>query len=109
MNDPPPASPHPLRCMDAMPQGAFSNHSIVLHELKNPRSPGWQFAARRGSGPFQPFERECGRCDAMGWARTPSSAVASWKCCGTRGCMEPGRVAAVRGKRRNAHRTKRFG
>ena len=29
---------------------AFSNASIILHELKNPNSPGWAFAEAHGSG-----------------------------------------------------------
>ena len=54
-------------------RGAFSNSSIVLHELKNPQSPGWEFAARRGAGPFEPYRRECGPCEQMGW-----SSVLGW-------------------------------
>ena len=42
--------------------GAFSNASLILHELKNPRSPGWAFALAQGSGPFVPTPRECGPC-----------------------------------------------
>jgi hypothetical protein len=42
--------------------GAFSNASLILHELKNPRSPGWAFAQAHGSGPFVPTPRECGPC-----------------------------------------------
>ena len=68
----------------AFRHGAFSNKSIILHELKNPRSPGWDFAGAHGSGPFEPFrERVCGACESeMRWSSVPGSHVAKWECCG---------------------------
>ena len=68
----------------AFHHGAFSNSSIVLHELKNPNSPGWSFAAARGTGSFVPFERECATCEAMGWSTVPGSSVGAWRCCGSK-------------------------
>ena len=108
--------------------GAFSNASLVLHELKNPSSPGWAFAAARGSGPFVPFERGCGPCGAppagasrgaqgMGWVtaergREPNP-VSRWRCCGAPdgGCGDwkpPNRRAGAQSaapRRRGASRT----
>ena len=63
--------------------GAYSNASIVLHELKNPRSPGWSFAASRGAGPFVQLSRKCASCATMGWSTVPGSVYARWRCCGT--------------------------
>ena len=83
----------------AFHHGAFSNRSIVVHELKNPNSPGWRFAPRRGGGPFIPFERTCGPCGepaaatqqrgptGMGWVTeslTRRNPVAAWTCCGAK-------------------------
>lgn len=70
--------------------GAFSNASIVLHELKNPASPGWQFAAGRGGGPFVPLPRVCDTCEALRWSTDPGSPYARWRCCG-RKYRGPGR------------------
>ena len=67
----------------AFRHGAFSNSSIILHELKNPNSPGWAFAEAHGSGPFVPFLRACGECAReMGWVTWPESPAARWECCG---------------------------
>jgi len=66
----------------AFRHGAFSNASIVLHELKNPQSPGWTFAPMRGSGPFVPYARTCGACEAMGWSTIPGNPMGRWRCCG---------------------------
>ena len=66
----------------AFHHGAFSNASIVLHELKNPKSPGWDFAAARGRGEFVPLRRVCDFCGTMGWSTVPSSPYGEWKCCG---------------------------
>ena len=62
--------------------GAFSNASIVLHELKNPASPGWAFAMARGSGPFVHHKRTCSTCEAMGWSSVPNHPALKWRCCG---------------------------
>mmetsp|Transcript_73319 Transcript_73319/g.122447 ORF Transcript_73319/g.122447 Transcript_73319/m.122447 type:complete len:419 (+) Transcript_73319:23-1279(+) len=62
--------------------GAFSNASIVLHELKDPTSPGWQFAASRGIGNFVPLVRTCGSCQELGWSSVQGSMHGQWKCCG---------------------------
>lgn len=64
--------------------GAFSNASIILHELKNPNSPGWAFAAVQGRGPFEPYSRVCDSCRAMGWSTDLGSPFGAWQCCGTR-------------------------
>ena len=66
----------------AFHHGAFSNASIVLHELKNPNSSGWTFAPQRGSGPFVPYHRQCGQCEAMGWSTIPGNPLGRWRCCG---------------------------
>ena len=68
----------------AFRHGAFSNSSIILHELKNPNSPGWAFAASHGAGPFVPFTRTCDTCEAMRWSTWPASHAAQWECCGLR-------------------------
>jgi hypothetical protein len=69
----------------AFRHGAFSNSSIILHELKNPASPGWAFAEAHGSGPFVPYARACGECEReMGWSTVPGSFAARWQCCGQR-------------------------
>ena len=69
--------------------GVFSNRSIVLHNLKDPNSSVWEFAARRSAGPFEPIKkRVCRSCTAMGWATWPrrdrpeDDAASSWRCCG---------------------------
>ena len=64
--------------------GAFSNRSIILHELKDPNHAGWDFVQRRGNGPFEPIERTCDSCERMGWSTVPGSPVAGWECCGAR-------------------------
>jgi hypothetical protein len=60
----------------------FSNRSIVLHGLKGPNNPFWDFAMRRGSGPFVPYPRVCDTCARMGWSSWPESVVNGWRCCG---------------------------
>jgi len=63
--------------------GAFSNSSIVIHELKDNRTDFfWRFAQWRGSGPFVPQERRCDTCAAMGWSSWPGSSLGGWRCCG---------------------------
>jgi len=62
----------------AFHHGAFSNASIVLHELKNPSSPGWAFAAKQGNGAFIPFERTCGPCGAPTNGRPRGSSGMGW-------------------------------
>lgn len=94
--------------------GAFSNSSIVMHDLKDNRTDFfWRFAERRGSGPFAPTARTCDTCAAMGWATSPGSAHAKWRCCGDReatreaeGRSTPARRQA-RGDRRRIRRTRR--
>ena len=77
----------------AFRHGAFSNASIILHELKNPRSPGWAFARKAGGGPFERTARVCGRCQAdMGWDSVSGSPFGEWECCGSR--ITRGRVRA---------------
>ncbi len=78
----------------ARSHGSFSNASIVLHELKNPNSPGWAFAAARGSGPFEPWPRSCASCAAKGWSSDAASPLRAWTCCGLDGSRE--RRAALR-------------
>ena len=65
-------------------RGHMSNRSIVLHDLKNPNSSAWSFAARMSSGPFQPTRRTCRTCEDMGWVTWPGSAAVrdGWRCCG---------------------------
>ena len=105
-------------------KGRFSNSSIVLHGLKKPVHERYRhLAISRGSGrrqpvvtarpcvslfllpdsgcratgPFEPFNRECGTCKEMGWSTWPDSPLNSWRCCGTR--MEPQRLKhACRGR-----------
>lgn len=77
--------------------GAFSNRSIILHELKSPTSPGWAFARARGALPFQPTPRTCDSCAAMGWSTVPASPIGAWSCCGDR--MPRGKVAQFCRKR----------
>jgi len=68
-------------------RGAFGNSSVVLHGLKNAEHLGWAYAARRGSGAFEPVPRVCDSCRRMGWSMWPGSAVNDWECCGRR--VEP--------------------
>ena len=87
----------------AFRHGAFSNASIILHELKNPNSPGWAFARAHGSGPFVPFARECGECGrVMGWSTVPQSPSASFECCGLRNAPSEVRKACATGRERCA-------
>ena len=85
----------------AFRHGAFSNKSIILHELKNPKSPGWAFAEAHGSGPFEPFrERVCGACEGeMRWSSVPGSHVARWECCGLRNDAEVVKEACRKDRR----------
>ena len=80
------------------PSWHFSNRSIVLHGLRTEKHAAFrEAAAHAGAGPFEPFERECGTCGAMGWTTWPSSPINRWRCCGKR--LEPGRrVRACVGK-----------
>ena len=79
-------------------KGRFSNASIILHGLKKPLHERFrELAITRGSGPFEPFHRECGTCKDMGWSTWPDSPLNAWRCCGTR--MEPQRLKhACRGR-----------
>ena len=63
---------------------SFGNRSIVLHGLKGPNNPFWDFAMRRGSGPYIEYPRECDTCASMGWSTWPGSIVNEWTCCGRR-------------------------
>ena len=83
--------------------GAFSNASIVMHELKDNRTDYFRrFAARRGGGPFVPTPRTCDSCAAMGWTSWPGSAHAAWKCCGNRRARRQARGSGKRRRRQNA-------
>ena len=65
-------------------RGRFSNSSIILHGLKKPAHERFRdLAIERGSGPFEPFVRECGTCKEMGWSTWPSP-LNSWRCCGSK-------------------------
>ena len=68
-------------------RGRFSNSSIILHGLKKPQHERFRdLAIARGSGPFEPYVRECDTCRAMGWSTWPSP-LNEWRCCGSR--VEP--------------------
>ena len=68
-------------------RGRFSNSSIILHGLKKPQHERFRdLAISRGSGPFEPYVRECGTCKGMGWSTYPSP-LNSWRCCGSK--VEP--------------------
>lgn len=69
-------------------KGKFSNASIILHGLKKPVHERYHaLAIERGTGPFEPYVRECDTCRAMGWSTWPGSPMQQWRCCGSR--VEP--------------------
>lgn len=82
------------------PSWGFGNQSIVLHGLRSEKNDVFRdHAARQGRGAFVPFNRTCGRCDAMGWTTWPGTPLSRWRCCGV---PHPGggrRVAGCVGKR----------
>jgi hypothetical protein len=80
------------------PSWHFSNKSIVLHGLRTEKQDAFRQAAiQRGSGAFEPYERQCASCESMGWATWPRSPMRAWRCCGKK--LEPGRrVRACVGK-----------
>ena len=69
----------------------FSNRSIVLHGLKGPNNPFWDFAQKRSSGPLIPYPRTCDSCARMGWSTWPGSVVNEWTCCGRQVVPPPAR------------------
>ena len=79
-------------------RGAFSNASIILHGLKRPGHERFrELAIKRGSGPFEPYIRECGTCKEMGWSTWPNSPLDRWRCCGSK--VEPRALkASCRGR-----------
>ena len=80
------------------PSWHFSNKSIVLHGLRTEKQTAFRDeAVRKGSGAFEPYDRFCDSCKAMGWTTWPSSPMNGWRCCGKR--LDPGRrVRACVGK-----------
>lgn len=66
-------------------RGRFSNASIILHGLKKPQHEWFrQLAIAQGSGPFEPYVRECDTCKSMGWTTWPGTPLHDWKCCGSK-------------------------
>eukprot|EP00966_Prymnesium_polylepis_P234809 5431048-Prymnesium_polylepis.1 len=66
-------------------KGGFTNSSIVLHGLKQRKVVASQIALaeRLGAGPFEPLDRACASCEAMGFSSWPGSVVNNWTCCST--------------------------
>lgn len=69
----------------AWPSNAsFGARAIVMHGMRSARQDAFRTHARSVSAtlPFQPAERHCDRCSAMGWSTWPASPMGEWRCCG---------------------------